>query len=189
MRGLYDMLDIVKGYGVDKLYEHVREHIYKIVDRSQLNFVETDEAVVNLYQKYAFAYAIATKARCVDTLVDLLFEDTHDPIGNWQVQEDKGLNEIIDNLSKPMLFVTQDEFALETDSLQTFPNSYGSDEQHLQAMQEVLELFTTEMESQTGLFALFDSLLPGEMERYFGDDYFNLVVVCNANVSQLGGHL
>lgn len=189
MRGLYDMLDIVKGYGVEKLYEHVREHIYQIVDKSHLNFVETDEAVTSLYQKYAFAYALATKARSVDTLVDLLFEDTHDPVGNWQVQEDKGLDAIIDNLTKPMLFITQDEFALETDSLQTFPNSYGTDEQHQLAMQVVLDLFTTEMETQTGLFALFDSLLPGEMQRYFGDDYFNLVVECDAIIPQLGGHL
>ncbi|QXO09449.1 hypothetical protein pEaSNUABM11_00025 [Erwinia phage pEa_SNUABM_11] len=181
----YDLMDIVKNFGTTKFYEHIREHICVIVEKSGLNFVESDEAITGVYQKYALAYAVATKARSLDVLIEILFEDSHDPVGDWltvkeQTLLDMNALEAIENITNPKPVIAEDEFTLDVDSLQVFPNSYGDDDQQQLAFQAVCELFAHEMETQTGLYGLFEQLMPGTYNRYVGDDYFTAVVMCDA---------
>jgi hypothetical protein len=190
----YDVMDVIKNYGISKFYEQVREHICTIVQRSEISFVETDIAVQELYQKYTLAYVVATKARSIDLLVELLFEDSHDPIGNWNTVHEKSIDDLnvmtaIDNLTKNVSAVSTDAFTLETDSLQVFPNSYGGDDNQQMAFQAVCGIFSEEMENQTGLFGLINQLMPGTFNRYVGDDYFNAVVMCDAPVLESVGYL
>lgn len=194
MKYAYDLMESVKSYGIEKFYEAVREHVCVITEKSGLSFVETDAAITGVYQKYTLAYAIATKARDINVLVDLLFEDSHDPIGNWEVKHEKAIDELnvldaIENLSRSVPAVSMDEFTLDADSLQVFPNSYGTDEEQRLAFQAVCDLFMMEMETQTGLFGLLDQMLAGDYSHYVGDDYFTAVVICNAPISQSFGHL
>lgn len=107
-----------------------------------------DFSVAELYRGFAFAWIVATKSRNPALLHELLLETTFDTS-------------------------TEDEL-----EIVTFLNTVGETEQHYAAIAVATELFQKELNDSTGVTALIESLLPGKFINYYGEDYDNLVLVC-----------
>jgi len=186
---LYSLCDRIMEFGAGRIKDHVGEHIRTIMTESNLSINEDDRSVVGLYQRYIFAYVLASKANDVSLLMELLFEDSLDPTGGWETQIlDDGIDistyQIKNGL--PVSSLQTDAFAKTFSAAQVLPFCYGDDEQHQKAMEVIANLFTTEQETLTGLYGVMLDLMPGEYSTYYGDDYHNLVVSCHATLPQFG---
>ncbi|EBV0422836.1 hypothetical protein DNL62_06975 [Salmonella enterica subsp. enterica serovar Typhimurium] len=161
MSVLFDVADIANQYSATRFYEHVREAALCVLEASNLEIDETQ--IRDFYQRFAFAYIIGVKTRDPSTMVDLLQEDTLEPLGNWEL--------VSDGLSV-------DQFAKETSVDTTFLAAQGSPEQHQAAFGAAVSLLAEELTNLTGFAGLIESLYPGRYQTYVGDSFNDVVLIC-----------
>lgn len=181
MSVLFDVADIANQYGASKFYEQVRATTLRVLEASNL---EVDEyGIRDFYQRFAFAYVVGVKTRSPQEMIDLLTDDTFEPIGGWTtVIDDSGL--LLAN-SDPLLaqkymncLVQTDSFATEELATCTFLNAHGSPEQHQLAFSAAHTTLTQELSGPTGFAGLIESLYPGRYQTYIGDSFNDMVLIC-----------
>lgn len=178
----YDATERVDEYGKSKFYEMVREHISEIFERSGLEINGTDQAIIDIYQKYSYAFVIGTLTGNPMLFEDNFFEEMTDPVGDWDGVEDRSGERLLSlgfsrsDIKGPL--IQQDAVATTTWTETAVPNTYGTVEQQAVAKQTALTLFNQSVASQTGLAGLVHQLYPGRYANHYGDDFKGLVVVC-----------
>ncbi|ANZ48318.1 hypothetical protein BIZ78_gp257 [Erwinia phage vB_EamM_Caitlin] len=178
----YDATERVDDYGKAKFYEIVREYIAEIFERSGLEIVGGDQAIIDIYQKFSYAFVIGTLTGNPLLFEDNFFEELADPVGDWKGVEDRSgelllsLGFSMEDIKGPL--VQQDAEATMVWEESVVPNTYGNPMQQLNARRAALELFNQSVASQSGLAGLIPQLYPGRYLNHYGDDFKGLVVVC-----------
>ncbi|QVW28527.1 hypothetical protein pEaSNUABM8_00030 [Erwinia phage pEa_SNUABM_8] len=162
----YDATERVDEYGKSKFYEMVRENISEIFEKSGLEILAnenhgSDKAIIEIYQKYAYAFVIGIMMNNSAQFEDNFFEELNDPVGGWRQMEEGG-----------------DEWGSTVWSESVVPNTYGSIEQQNTARITAVNLFNEQGRNQTDLAGLVRQLYPGRYLNHYGDDFKGLVVVC-----------
>ncbi|QVW55656.1 hypothetical protein pEaSNUABM9_00060 [Erwinia phage pEa_SNUABM_9] len=162
----YDATERVDNYGKAKFYEMVRENIAEIFEKSGLEILAhevhgSDKAIIDIYQKYAYAYVVAIMANNSALFEDNFFEELNDPVGGWRPMEGGG-----------------DEWGATVWNETVVPNTYGSMEQQNIARTTAVNMFNEQGQHQTDLAGLVRQLYPGRYLNHHGDDFKGLVLVC-----------
>lgn len=177
----YDATERVDEYGKTKFYEEVREHITEIFEKSALEVNGDDKAIIDIYQRYAYAFVIGALNANPMIFADNFFEELSDPIADWRAVEDRSgevlraQGYLLDDASAQR---QMDEMASTIWTEMAIPNTYGSAEQQNLAKTTALALFVQSVQSQTGLAGLVHQLYPGRYLNHHGDDFKGLVLVC-----------
>lgn len=157
----YDATERVDEYGKAKFYELVREHVSEVFEKSGLEINGQDQAIIDIYQKFAYSAVIAVKTNNPLLFEENFFEELVDPIGDWRVIPGGGDYEAHQMWSETVV-----------------PNTYGTDEQQGIARRAAVEMLVSQMRDQTGLAGLVQQLYPGRYLNHYGDDFKGLIVVC-----------
>lgn len=194
MRLIYDVPNEVNRYGSLKFFENVRDNVLSCIEAGNLEIAEHN--IRQFYQDYAWAYIIATKYRNPEMLDSLLMHMTCNPIGNWNPQCDSSGMEIQlgaspgDKRLPQHMLIIDDAFSETEDESSTFLCAEDSDElNHFAALVAAKEQLTKELSTRTGLAALIESMLPGEIVSYIGESFEGMVVICNETLLGRGGNL
>ncbi|QVW55190.1 hypothetical protein pEaSNUABM29_00146 [Erwinia phage pEa_SNUABM_29] len=183
MRVMFDVADIANQYGASKFYEQVREATLAVLEASNLELNEF--TIRDFYQRFAYAYIIGVKTRDPQQMLELLTEDTYDPLGDWQdVTDDSGLTILQTEPPEKTLgldmnnLVITDQFAKGEIGVSTFLTAEGSDEQHALAFEAAAALLEKELTLLTGFAGLIESLYPGRYFTHVGDAFNDVVLIC-----------
>lgn len=178
----YDATEQVAQYGKAKFYEMVREHIAQIFEASGLEVCGDDQAIIAIYQQYAYAFAIGAKTQNPLLFQENFFEEFIDPIGGWETVTDNSGQLLLEagverGLIKGPLVVS-DSAASVTYTEVVVPNSAGTAQAQQLALRTSLEMFHRECVESVGLYGLMQQLFPGRYLNHYGDDFKGLILVC-----------
>lgn len=178
----YDATDQVAQYGKAKFYEMVREHITQIFEASGLEICGDDQAVIALYQQYAYAFSVGAKTQNSLLFHDNFFEEMTDPIGGWETVTDNSGQLLLEagvgrGLIKGPLVISDSDAKL-TYTEVVVPNSAGTAQAQEVALRVAMEIFNRECAQSVGLYGLVQQLFPGRYLKHYGDDFKGMVMVC-----------
>lgn len=152
MQYVYYVAQEVQNYGRTRFYEAVRDVLVDVLEAGRLDVYEHD--VRRLYEDFGTAYIIAAKARNPELLKELVTVTAYD--------------------ENTIPGVTVESI--------TFLSTVGDENNHMVAICHAAEILQNELETQTGLAALINSMFPGPLTRWIGETFNDLVLVCNETV-------
>lgn len=148
MQYVYYVAQEVQSYGRTRFYEAVRDVLVDVLETNRLDVFEHD--IRRLYEDFGTAYIIAAKSYNPELLKELLTVTAYD--------ENVIPGETVESI--------------------TFLSTIGDEDSHLAAICHAADILQRELQSQTGLAALINSMFPGSLTRWIGETFSDLVLVC-----------
>lgn len=148
MRYYFHVAQHVHDYGRLKFYDAVREVLVQVLETSRLTVSEYD--IRRLYEDFATAYIIGVKSRNPELFKEMVMTVAYD--------ENTIPGTTVESIS--------------------FLSTQGTEDQHILAIGTAADILICELESQTGLAGLINSMFPGQLENWSGESFSELVIIC-----------
>lgn len=190
MKMYYMVDDVIQHYGPEMFYTAIRGVICDVLAGSELEI--DDFAVGELYQRFGFAWIIATKANDPSLIHELMLETTYETNDAGEMIEVVSFLNTVGTMEQHYAaaalahgifqngIVSKSAIAdmLKSVAPMRNYNAISTTDDHYKTILALYSGLKNESSESAMLCALIESLFPGKLLTYYGDDYTGSVLVC-----------